>query len=129
MANEKLPIKFFAPREIDELRVEAGGTSDIPNWVLTGDKLIERASELNLAFSQFSAAMSERSKRNSAVPFTFVAKMCETATAKSRRGDIVSLFQTGEKNSVLGLTASDELIVKLDSIGQMEEILALNVKQ
>lgn len=124
MASEKLPIKFFAPREIDELRVEAGGSSDIPNWVLTGDKLIERASELNLAFSQFSAPMSERSKRNTAVPFTFVAKMCETATAKSRRGDIVSLFQTGDKTSVLGLTASDELIVKLDSIGQMEEILA-----
>ena len=122
MNDEKLPIKFFAPREIDELRVEAGGSSDIPNWVLTGEKLIERASELKSAFSQFSVPMEERAKRNSAVPFTFVAKMCETATAKSRRGDITSLFQIGDKTNVLGLTASDELIVKLDSLEQMNEI-------
>lgn len=124
MVNEKLPIKFFAPREIDELRVEAGGNSDIPNWVLTGDQLVERASELQLAFSQFSEPLNEREKRHSAVPFTFVAKMCETATAKSRRGDIASLFQTGDKTNVLGLTASDELIIRLDSVAQMEEISA-----
>lgn len=124
MANEKLPIKFFAPREIDELRVEAGGSSDIPTWVLTGDKLTERASVLSSAFSQFESSMTERAKRNSAVPFTFVAKMCETATAKSRRGDIASLFQAGDKTNVLGLTASDELVVKLDSLAQMNEITA-----
>ena len=57
MANEKLPIKFFAPREIDELRVEAGGSSDIPTWVLTGDKLTERASVLSSAFSQFESSI------------------------------------------------------------------------
>ena len=34
MNNDKLPIKFFAPREIDELRIEPGGSSDIPGWVL-----------------------------------------------------------------------------------------------
>ncbi len=124
MDNEKLPIKFFAPREIDELRVEAGGNSEIPNWVLSGEELSERAAELSLAFEQFSDSMSERMQRNSAVPFTFVAKMCETATAKSRRGDIASLFQSGDKTNVLGLTASDELIIKLDSIEHMEEISA-----
>ena len=30
MSNERLPIKFFAPREIDELKVEPGGSSDVP---------------------------------------------------------------------------------------------------
>lgn len=45
MAGEKLPIKFFAPREIDELRVEGNGSSDTPNWVLEGRELEQRASE------------------------------------------------------------------------------------
>lgn len=124
MDVEKLPIKFFAPREVDELRVEPGGNSEVPNWVLTGDELTQRAAELNQAFAQFSKEVNERAARKSAVPFTFVAKMCNDATAKSRRGDISSLFQVGDKPSVIGLTASDELVVKIDSVSQMDEISA-----
>lgn len=124
MATEKLPIKFFAPREIDELRIEPGGNSEVPNWVLTGDELTQRVAELNQAFTQFSKEVNERATRKSAVPFTFVAKMCSDATSKSRRGDISSLFQVGEKSNVIGLTASDELVVKIDSVSQMDEISA-----
>lgn len=124
MEIEKLPIKFFAPREIDELKVEGIGNSDMPNWVLTGSELAQRASELNQAFTQFASVVNERSARKSAVPFTFIAKMCEDATAKSRRGDISSLFQVGDKTNVIGLTASDELVVKIDSVFQMDEISA-----
>ena len=60
MTNEKLPIKFFAKREIDDLRVEAGGSSVIPGWVLSGDELIERASVLRNAFAQFKLLMKEK---------------------------------------------------------------------
>lgn len=122
MAGEKLPIKFFAPREIDELRVEGNGSSNTPNWVLEGRELERRASELTLAFGQFSKAITERAERKSAVPFVFVAKMCDDATAKSRRADISALFQAGDKSSVIGLVDSDELIVKIDSVAQMKEI-------
>lgn len=38
MENERLPIKFFAKREVDNLRVEAGGPSDLPKWVLTKER-------------------------------------------------------------------------------------------
>ena len=76
MSNEWLPIKFFAPREIDELKVEPGGSSDVPNWVLEGKALEQRATELCQAFEQFSEPINERAKRNSAVPFVFIAKMC-----------------------------------------------------
>ena len=104
------------------MKVEPSGSSSVPSWVLAGDALEQRAAELNQAFGQFSAAVSKRAERRSAVPFVFVAKMCDNATAKSRRGDISSLFQVGDKSSVLGLTASDELVVKIDSISQMDEI-------
>ena len=124
MENEKLPIKLFAPREIDELRVEPGRSSDIPNWVLSGDELEQRASVLKLTFEQFASTVIDREDRKSAVPFVFVAKMCSDATAKSRRGDISALFQTGDRSNVIGLTATDELVVKIDSVSQMNEISA-----
>jgi hypothetical protein len=122
MEKEKLPIKFFAPREIDELRVEGAGNSEPPKWVLTNDELVNRSSELLAALNQFTDIMSNRVEHKSTVPFVFVAKMCDDSTAKSRRKDISSLFQTSDKSSIIGLADSDELIVKLDSVLQMKEI-------
>lgn len=122
MDNEKLPIKFFAPREVDELRIEGAGNSDPPKWLLSGQELINRSEVLLDAFNQFSSAVDEREKRNSPVPFVFIAKMCGDSTAKSRRKDITSLFQTTDKSNVIGLTGSDELIVKVSSVSQMNEI-------
>lgn len=122
MGNEKLPIKFFAPREIDELRVEGAGSSEVPKWVLKGDELSQRSSELLTDFSQFSHTVEERAERNSAVPFVFVAKMYDDSTSKSRRKDISTLFQFSDRSNVIGLADSDELIVKLDSVSQMNEI-------
>lgn len=73
MSNDRLPIKFFTPREIDELRVEPGGSSDVPNWVLKGKALEQRATELYHTFEQFFEPVQERAKQNSAVPFVFIA--------------------------------------------------------
>ncbi len=122
MEKEKLPIKFFAPREVDELKVEGMGPSEEPKWVLTGEALAERSSHLLSSFSQFSEFVSSKEKRNSAVPFVFVAKLGEESTAKSRRKDISALFQTSTKSNVIGLADTDELIVRLDSVAQMYEI-------
>ena len=90
---------------------------------LTGDALIERSTHLLSSFSQFADAVSSREKRKSAVPFVLVAKMEEEATAKSRRKDINALFQTSDKSSIIGLSDTDELIVRLDSLSQMNEVL------
>lgn len=122
MNIEKLPIKFFAPRKIDEQRIEAGGNSETPPWVLEGSALKQRADELKKSFNNLTEQLDSRIKRNSAVPFVFIAKMCDDATSKSRRGYISSLLQSTAKNSVIGLCASDELVVKIDSIQHMHEI-------
>lgn len=122
MENDRLLINFFAPRAVDEMKIEGSGNSEIPKWVLTGDALVQRSSELFSVFSQFSEIVTERAERRSEVPFVFVAKICSGSTAKSRRKDISALFQTGDSRNVIGLVDSDELIVKLDSVSQMEEI-------
>ena len=56
MDNERLPIKFFAPREVDELRVEGNRNSEPPKWLLTGQELIDRSAQLWDAFHAFSDA-------------------------------------------------------------------------
>ena len=122
MEKDKLPIKFFAKREVDELRVEGGGNPDDPKWVLKNDDLIKRSSELLEEFDKFTNIMEARVARNSSVPFVLVAKICDGSTAKSRRKDISSLFQRADKSNIIGLSDSDELIVKVDSISHMNEI-------
>ena len=124
MENEKLPIKFFAPREVDELRVEGARNSEPPKWLLSGQELATRSAELLSAFNEFSSLVDDRIARKSPVPFVFIAKMCDDSTAKTRRKDITSLFQTTDKSNVIGLTGSDELIVRIDNISQIHEIAA-----
>ena len=119
MDNERLPIKFFATREIDELRIEGSRNSDPPKWLLTGQELVDRSVQLWDTFHSFSSTFESRT--SSPIPFVFVAKMCEDATAKSRRKDIMSLFQVSEKSNVLGLISSDELVVKVETSAQMDE--------
>lgn len=123
MSNERLPIKFFTPREIDELRIEAGGSSEDPKWVLKDEKLKQHAISLYQTFQQFSEIINEHEQKHSVVPVVYVTKIYNDATSKSKRSYISSLFQSGNKNNVIGMTTSDKLIVKMDSISQMEEIL------
>lgn len=127
MSNDKLPIKFFAPREIDELRVEAGGGGDPPKWLLSGAELEHRSAQLLSDFFQFEKMVKEKEEKDSPIPFVFIAKMCDDSTAKSRRKDISNLFQIKDRNNVIGLTKSDELIVRLDSSDDMN-IISTRIK-
>lgn len=122
MPNDKLPIKFFAKRDIDELRVEGGGNNDPPKWLLTGAELVEKAQQLSDDLIKFAPAIAQRENNGSIVPFVFVAKICDDATSKSRRHDITDLFQIRNRSSVIGLSQSDELIVRMDSLKQLQMV-------
>lgn len=122
MSNEKLPIKLFAPREIDELRVEGGSNSKTPNWVLKGEELIQKSEFLSNSLKKFKNKIMEKDKK-SAIPFVFIAKIKEDSSAKSRRTKISSLFQFREQNNIIGLKDDDKLLVKIDTITQIKKIL------
>ena len=98
MENEKLPIKFFAPREVDELRIEGNKNSEKPKWVLRGKELKQRADSLRLSLDSLETKFSMR--KSSPVPFSFIVKLQSDATAKSKR----------------------ELIVALDSLEELKEV-------
>lgn len=120
MEREKLPIKFFAPRDIDELRIEGSGTSEKPKWVLSGQELKNRAEYLSDSLNSIETIMEKR--KDSPVPFSFIARIQEDATAKSKRKDIASFFQVKEMSSVIGLTATNKLIVSFDSLSEFGKI-------
>ncbi len=119
MSRERLPIRFFAPREVDSLRIEPGGSSEPPRWLLTGDELIERASRLSAELIELETLILERETKSSPIPFVFKAEINNDSTAKSRRREVSELFQTSNRSSVLGLSASNELIVRMDSVSDM----------
>lgn len=120
MEREKLPIKFFAPRDIDELRIEGSGTSEKPKWVLSGQELKKRAEYLSDSLNTIETVMKKR--KDSPVPFSFIARIQEDATAKSKRKDIANFFQVKEMSSVIGLTATNKLIVSFDSLSEFGKI-------
>ena len=120
MEREKLPIKFFAPRDIDELRIEGNGTSEKPKWVLSGQELKNRAEYLSDSLNTIETIMEKR--KDSPVPFSFIARIQEDATAKSKRKDIANFFQVKEMSSVIGLTATNKLIVSFDSLSEFGKI-------
>lgn len=124
MSNEKLPIKFFAPRDIDELRIEPGGSSEPPKWLLSGKELEQKSKQLLSDFKNFEAQINEKVTKSSPIPVILIAKMCEDSTAKTKRKEISNLFQVKDRNSVIGLVEADELIVRLDSISEMQTISA-----
>lgn len=120
MEREKLPIKFFDPRDIDELRIEGSGTSEKPKWVLSGQELKNRAEYLSDSLNTIETIMEKR--KDSPVPFSFIARIQEDATAKSKRKDIANFFQVKEMSSVIGLTATNKLIVSFDSLSEFGKI-------
>lgn len=120
MEREKLPIKFFAPRDIDELRIEGSGTSEKPKWVLSGQELKNRAEYLSDSLNTIETIMEKR--KDSPVPFSFIARIQEDATAKSKRKDIANFFQVKETSSVIGLTATNKLLVSFDSLSEFGKI-------
>jgi len=122
MENEKLPIKFFAPREVDELRIEPSYNPDVPKWVLSGDALQKKAQLLTESLDGIENLMESHMKRNAAIPFVFVANTKEDATAKSKRKDISALFQVKEEDSVIGLTATSKLLVRMDSMDELRKV-------
>lgn len=120
MENEKLPIKFFAPREVDELRIEGNKNSEKPKWVLRGKELKQRADSLRLSLDSLETKFSMR--KSSPVPFSFIVKLQSDATAKSKREDIKNLFEQKSFGGVVGLTDTNKLIVALDSLEELKEV-------
>ncbi|QNO13317.1 S8 family peptidase [Alkalicella caledoniensis] len=123
MADERLPIKFFAKREVDNMRVEAGGGGDPPKFVLSPEELMIKSRAFVDVVQEFKAEVLKKEKENSLIPVVFKTKIIDDATAKTHRREVSNLFRTGTDNNVLGLAEEDELIIKVDDSREVEKII------
>ena len=90
MSDDKLPIMFFATREVDQLRIEGSGSSDIPQWVLTGDDLLQKASELNASFDLITTNFKRHQELESR-SLCFVAKLKDDSHQRVAGGNRISV--------------------------------------
>lgn len=120
--NNNLPIKFFATRDIDNLRVE-GGPNDPPKWLLKGEALALKSAMLTNTFKGYKEVMEKKEKANSFIPLILKTHIVEDKTAKSHRVELSNLFRVGSSENVIGLTNSDELLIKVNNVKETDVIV------
>ena len=123
MSEERLPIKFFAKREVDNMRVEGGGSGDPPKIVQSQEELAIKSKELVRVVENFKEEVIRKKKSKSIIPVIFKTKIIDDATAKTHRREVSNLFRTGVDNNVLGLVEEDEIIIKLNDTREIEKII------
>lgn len=119
MTEDFLPVRVFAKRDMDEQKVEGGGSSDTPNWVLVGDELFSRASSL---VGGLERGLSEK-EHNFDLPYFFEVRLDERDTSKSKRKYVTDMLTLGSRPSgIVGMRGSNSLVFEL---GGIDEVNAL----
>lgn len=119
--EELLPIKFFAKRKIDEMKVEGGGSDKLPKFVLSGNELTERATQLKLNLNGLEQNFKSKKERKSSIPMVVKVKMHRKALAKSHRQEISDFFKSTQDN-IIGITNTNELLVKIQNDKELNTI-------
>lgn len=123
MSDDKLLIKFFSKREVDNQFVEGGGSNEPPKFILGQDELLIKSKAFIDVFQDLKASVIERECEKSFIPVVFKAKIIDDASAKTHRKEVNALFKTGIENNILGLVEEDELIIKIDNSKKADSII------
>jgi len=116
MSKKNLPIKIFEKRkEIDERRVEGGGNSDLPKFVLSVSELSERAEEYSNVVHEKLEEFEKRPDNRKFIPTTLNVEINDKAIAKSHRSEIKKIFNVNYKHNFIGFSGANNLLVKIDS--------------
>ena len=120
MTKEFLPIRQFTQRDIDEQKVEGGGSTSQPSWVLAGDELRFRAEYLQSSFDDAIHATSH----NPALPYAFRIRLDERHTAKSKRRAVLDMFciNPNEPSNLVGMVGSTNVIMRVSDSESAAEI-------
>ena len=111
MSKKFLPIKFFEKRkDYDDRFTEGGGDSRMPNWVLKGENLKNRAAQLNNDLTEINNEFAKRKSKKTKLPLVVTTTIEEKAIAKSHRGDITSLYCNSNASNILGFQGNRNLL-------------------
>lgn len=115
MSDKNLPIKIFQKRkEIDERRVEGGGSKNVPKFVLSDDELIEKSKSFTEALENKLTEFQNRKPERKFIPATLNLEINDKAIAKSHRSEIKKIFNVNNKNNFIGFNGSNNLILKIE---------------
>lgn len=98
-----LPIKFFEKRKIDEQLTEAGGSKDLPKWVMQGDDLTQRSQHLAGSMTQVAASFEAHKMAAHELPMVMATTITEKALAKTHRSTVVDLLNSDSQLNVIGI--------------------------
>tara|TARA_R110001583_G_scaffold15058_4_gene62425 strand:- start:757 stop:3108 length:2352 start_codon:yes stop_codon:yes gene_type:complete len=116
MNKKNLPIKIFEKRkEIDERRVEGGGSSNLPKFVLSHSELYERSEEFSRIVHEKLDDFENRPIDRVFIPTTLNIEINDKAIAKSHRSEIKKIFNVNYKHNFIGFSGANNLLVKIDN--------------
>ena len=101
--DKLLPIKFFEKRKIDEQLTEAGGTKDLPKWVMQGDELSARSKHLVGNMTQVAAKFEDHKRTAHELPMVMATTITEKALAKTHRSTVVDMLNSDSQPNVIGI--------------------------
>jgi hypothetical protein len=123
MSKKNLPIKIFNKRkEIDERRIEGGGSKKLPKFVLTRDELQLKSNAFINTIESNVSTLNNRKPERKFIPTTLRLEVNDKAIAKSHRSEIKSIFNVGADNSFIGFHGDNNLLVKIDSVEDANKI-------
>ena len=131
--NEKnLPIKFFRKREnVDERRVEGGGSRTLPSFVLSESELKNQADKYSKALKDIFEEFNDRPTERKFIPATLNLEINDKAIAKSHRSEIKKIFNVNYKNNIIGYLGSNSLLIKVEDNKDFEKVESniINIKK
>lgn len=121
MSERNLPVKIFHKRKADEMLTEGGGSKP-PKWVLHGEKLRERSAQLISGLNEAKEKAVTKINKYKGIPTVLKAKIVDDAVAKSHRADMLSLFEERYDDKAIGLSAEQELLIRVSTVEEYETI-------
>ncbi|WP_094607671.1 hypothetical protein SPSIL_009730 [Sporomusa silvacetica DSM 10669] len=122
MNERNLPVKIFHKRTVDEMLTEGGASKKPPKWVLHGEKLQERSQQLRSGLEAAKEKAVPKINKYKGIPTVLKAKIVDAAVAKSHRADMLSLFEERGENKAIGLSAEQELLIRVSTVEEYETI-------
>lgn len=123
MKKKNLPIKIFEKRkEVDERRVEGGGSKKEPKWTLSDGELAERVELFSSVIINKIEDFQNRDENRTFIPTTIKVEINPDALAKSHRTGIKKLFDVNYKSNLIGFSGENNVLVKMDNVSDVKAI-------
>lgn len=120
--KKNLPVKLFNKREQDNFLNEAGGTSDLPNWVLPPAILSAKCEEFRESLAETEQLIAARTPGRAFIPVVITVTITRKAIAKSHREAIEKVFNRKRENNFIGMADDLEFLVKIEDKAHLTSV-------